>query len=73
MATRETPAAKAVEAVTTQREPRDICASAALRSFLTEAEMVLAQTGQYCLLLPKKWEVTWDPSDFILNDSIHLK
>ena len=53
MDTRETPAAKAVEAVTPQREPRDICALATQRTFLTQEEMVLAQTGQCCLLLPK--------------------
>ena len=56
-----------------QREPGDICALATLRTFLTQEEMVLAQTGQCCLLLPKKREVTQDPSGFILNDSVHLK
>ena len=47
-------AAKAAEATTPQREPRDICALATLRTFLTQEEMVLAQTGRCCLLLPKK-------------------
>ena len=39
------PAAKAAEAATPQREPRDICALATQRTFLTQEEMVLAQTG----------------------------
>ena len=72
MVTRETPAAKAAESATPQREPRDICALATLRTFHTQEEMVLAQTGQCFLLLPKKREVTQDPSDFFLNDSIRL-
>ena len=55
------------------KEPRDICALATQRTFLTQEEMVLAQTGQCCLLLPKKTEVTQDPSGFILKDSVHLK
>ena len=54
MVTRETPAAKAAEAATPQREPRDTCALATPRTFLTKEEMVLAQTGRCCLLLPKK-------------------
>ena len=54
MDTRETPAAKAAEAATPWREPGDICALATQRTFLTQEEMVLAQTGQCCLLLPKK-------------------
>ena len=33
------------EAATPQREPRDICALATQRTFLTQEEMVLAQTG----------------------------
>ena len=49
-----------------QREPRDICALATLRTFCTQEEMVIAQT-------PKKREVTQGPSDFFLNDSVHLK
>ena len=73
MVTRETPAAKAAEAATPQREPRDICALATRRTFLTQEEMVLAQTHLCCLLLPKKREGTQDPSGFILNDSVHLK
>ena len=52
MVTRETPAAKAAEAATPWREPGDICALATPRTFLTQEEMVLAQTG--CLLLPQK-------------------
>ena len=48
----ETPAAKAVEVAATQREPGDICALATKRTFLTQEEMVLAQTSLCCLLLP---------------------
>ena len=73
MVTKETPAAKAAEAATPWREHRDICALATTRTFLTQEEMVLAQTGRCCLLLPKKKEVTQDPSGFFLNDSVHLK
>ena len=73
MVTRQTPAAKAAEAATPWRETRDICALATQRTFLTQEEMVLAQTGQCCLLLPKKGEVTRDPSGFVLNDSVRLK
>ena len=51
MDTRETPATKAAEAVAPQ-EPGDICTFATQRTFLTQEEMVLAQTGQCCLLLP---------------------
>ena len=69
MVTRDTPATKAAEAATPWREPRDICALATPRTFLTQEEMVLAQTGRYCLLLPKKREVTQDPSDFFLSTS----
>ena len=54
MDTRETPATKAVEVAAPQREPRDICALATQRTFLTQEEMVLAQTGLCCLLLPIK-------------------
>ena len=54
MVTSETPAAKAAEAATPQRDPSDICALAKLRTFLIQEEMVLAQTGQCYLLLPKK-------------------
>ena len=54
MDTRETPAAKAVEAAAPWREPGDTCTVATERTFLTQEEMVLAQTGLYCLLLPKK-------------------
>ena len=56
--TRETPAAKAAEGTTPQKEPNDICALATQRIFLTQEEMVLAQTGRCCLLLPKNREVT---------------
>ena len=52
----ETPATKAAEGATPWREPRDICALATLSTFRTQEEMVLAQTGQCCLLLPKKKE-----------------
>ena len=69
----ETPAAKAAEVATPQRELRDICALATQRTFLTQEEMVLAQTGQCCPLLPKNREVTCDPSGFILNESLCLK
>ena len=54
MVNRETPAAKAVEAADPQREPGDICALVTERTFLTQEEMVLAQTGLCCLLLPQK-------------------
>ena len=54
MDTTETPATKAAEAAVPKREPRDIYALATQRTFLTQEEMVLAQTGQCCLLLPKK-------------------
>ena len=60
MDTREMPAAKAAA---TQREPRDICSLATQRPFLTQEEKVLAQTNLCRLLLPKKREVTHDPSD----------
>ena len=73
MDTRETPALKAVQAATPWREPGNICALAAQRTFLTQEEMVLAQITQSCLLLPKNREVTCDPLGFILNDSVHLK
>ena len=73
MVTRETPATKAAEAAIPQREPGDICTLATQRIFLNQEEMVLAQTGQCCLLSPKKREVTQDPSGFILNDSVCLK
>ena len=56
-----------------QGESRDICALATQRTFLTQEEMALAQTGQCCLLLPKNREVTCDPSGFVLNDSVCLK
>ena len=54
METRETPATKAAEAAAPQREPGDICALAKPRTFLTQEEMVLAQTSPCCLLLLKK-------------------
>ena len=73
MVTRETPAVKAAEAATPWREPRDVCALATQRTFLTQEEMVLAQTGRCYLLLPQNKEVTCDPSSFILNDLVHLK
>ena len=73
MVTRETLAAKAAEAATPQGEPGDICALVTQRTFLIQEEMVLAQTGQCCLLLPKNREVTCDPSGFILKDSVHLQ
>ena len=73
MDTRETPAVKAAEAATPQRESRGICALITQRTFLTQEEMVLAQTGQCCLLLPKNREVTHDPAGFVLNDSGCLK
>ena len=53
MVTRETPAAKAAEAAIPQIEPTDICALATQRTFLTQEEMVLAETGQCCLFNPK--------------------
>ena len=56
---RETPATKAAEAAAPQREPTDICALASQRTFLTQEEMVLQQTGLCCLLLPKKSSHMW--------------
>ena len=50
----ETPAVKAAEAAAPQTEPKDICALATQRTFLTQEEMALAQTGLCCLLLSKK-------------------
>ena len=73
MNTWETPAAKAAEAAAHVREPRDICALASQRTLLTQDEMVLAQTGLYCLLLSKNREVTCNPSGFMLDGSVHLK
>ena len=70
MNTRETPAAKAAEAAAPQREPRNICALATKSTFFTQEKMVLAQTGLCCLLLPKKREVTHNPSGFFLNGSV---
>ena len=70
MDTREKPATKAAAP---HREPSDICALATQRTLLTQEEIVLAQTGLCCLLLPRKREVTHDPSGFILNGSGHLK
>ena len=54
MDTRETLPAKAAEAAASQIEPRDICALVTQRTSLTQEEMVLAQTGLCCLLLPEK-------------------
>ena len=45
MDTRETPAAKAAEAAAPPREHGNICALATQGTFLTQGEMVLAQTG----------------------------
>ena len=73
MVTRETPAAKAAEAASPQREARDICALAIPRTFLTQEEMVLVQTGQCCLLLLNKREVTLRSIWLLLNDSVCLK
>ena len=70
---RKPPAAKSAEAAAPWREPTDICALAAQRTFLTQEQMVLAQTGLCCLLLPQKREVTCNTSGFILNGSVHLK
>ena len=53
MDTRETPAAKFADAAAPWKEPRDICALAIQRNFLTQEEIFLAQTGLCCLLLPK--------------------
>ena len=39
---RETPATKAAEAATPQREPRDICALATQRTLLIQEKIVLA-------------------------------
>ena len=69
MDTRETPATKAAKAAAPQRNMY----LATQRTFLTQEEMFLAQTGLCCLLLPKKREVTHDPSGFILNGLVHLK
>ena len=70
MDTREAPATKAAAP---WREPRDIYALETQKNFPTQEEMVLAQTGLCCLLLPQKREVTHNPSRFILNGSVHLK
>ena len=72
MDTRETPATKAVEAAVPQGEHTDLCTLATQITFLTQEEMVLAQTCLCCLFYPKK-EVTHDPSGFILNGSVCLK
>ena len=45
MDTRETPAAKAAEVAAPWREPGDTYALATQRTFLTQEEMGLAQTG----------------------------
>ena len=45
MDTKETPATQAAEAAAPPREPGDICASATQRTFLTQEEIALAQTG----------------------------
>ena len=53
MDTKKTPAAKAEEAAA-PRENLETCALATQRTFLTQKEMVLAETGLFYLLLPKK-------------------
>ena len=73
MDTRETAATKTAEAAAPWRDPGDICALATQRNFLTQEEMVLAQIGLCCLLLPKKREVTHNPPSLFLNGSVHLK
>ena len=62
----KTPATKAAEAAAPWWEPGDICALAAQGSFLTQEEMVLAQTGWAAYCYPKR-EVTHNPSGFFLN------
>ena len=73
MDTRNTLAANAAEVEAPQTEPREICALATQRTFFTQEEMVLTQTGLCCLFLPQEREVTYNPSSFFLNGSFHLK
>ena len=47
---RETQATKAVEATA----PGDICTLAMCKTFLTQEEIILPQTGTCCLFLPRK-------------------
>ena len=68
--TRETPA---TNVTAPQSKPGDICALATERTFLTQEEMVLAQTGCAAYCYPKKREVTCNLRGFFLNGSLHLK
>ena len=47
----ETPATKATEVKTFHTAPRDMCALAIHKTFLTQEEIILAHTGMCCLLL----------------------
>ena len=62
---------------TPQGEPGDICTLATQRTFLTQEEMFLAQTGLCCLLLPKKREFTlqsiWHHSKWCSTSQISLQ
>ena len=49
---RETPTAKGAEFAAPRENP-ETCVLATQRTFLTQEEMVLAQTSLCCLLLPK--------------------
>ena len=53
MDTQETPAAKTADIAAPLTETGDICVLTIQRTFLTQEQMVLAQTGLHCLLLPK--------------------
>ena len=46
--------AKAADTAAPQNVPTDICAFAIIKTVLTQEEIILAHTGLYCLLLPKK-------------------
>ena len=52
------------------RDNPDAHALAAQRTFPIQVEMILAQTGLCCLLLPTNKDVTCDPSGFSLKGSM---
>ena len=56
MVTREMPAAKAAEAATPQRNPRDICALTKPRTFLTQEEMVFSTDRLMLSIVTQKKE-----------------
>ena len=59
METREIPTTKTINTVAPQRVPGDICVFAKPKNVLTQEEIVLADTGMCCLLLPKNRKDTW--------------